>query len=134
MKRCQFLHFLLLPFISIMVASIMYFYPTRFILFETGIIAKPSSKGPSRKSMSSGFLSLKLIASTEDGKKEELYFKSIGDPGGMLTATLQAEVAVSLATRRNSVISTGAGLTRGETLDLSMFTKYLNDTGNIVLE
>ena len=84
--------------------------------------------------MSSGFLSLKLIASTEDGKKEELYFKSIGDPGGMLTATLQAEVAVSLATRRNSVISTGAGLTRGETLDLSMFTKYLNDTGNIVLE
>ena len=112
----------------------MYFYPTRFILFATGILPKPSSTGPSRKSMSSGFLSLKFIASNEDGKREELYFKSIGDPGGMLTAMLQAEVAVSLAIRKNSVISKGAGLTPGETLDLTLFSDCLKDTGMIFLE
>ena len=134
MSVTSFFATFLLSLMSIIIASIMYFYPTRFILFATGILPKPSSTGPSRKSMSSGFLSLKLIASTDDGKIEELYFKSIGDPGGMLTAMLQAEVAVSLAIRKNSVISTGAGLTPGETLDLSLFTDCLKDTGMIFLE
>ena len=125
---------LFLSLVSIIASSILYFYPTRLIMFETGIIAKPSGAGPSRKTMSSGFLSQKFIASTKDGKREELKFKCIGDPGGMLTALFQAEIGVSLATRRNSVLSTGAGLTPGETLDFSKYTEFLKDTGMIVIE
>ena len=84
--------------------------------------------------MARGFLSQKLIASTADGLKEEVKFRFVGDPGGMLTALLQAEVAVSLSTRKTTVLTTGAGLTPGETLDSVAFTKTLNDTGLINFE
>jgi len=125
---------LLLSLFSIIISSIIFFYPTRKIMFETGILPKPSGVGPSRKSMAGGFLSQRFIASTKDGKMADIHFNAIGDPGGMLTATLQGEVAVSLATRRDMVIATGSGLSPGETLDCSMFTNVLRETGLIALE
>ena len=118
---------------SVIFSSIVFFYPTRCLLFKAGILPKPGV-GPSRKFMARGFFSQKLIASTTDGLKEEVKFRFVGDPGGMLTALLQAEVAVSLSTRKTTVLTTGAGLTPGETLDSVAFTKTLNDTGLINFE
>ena len=121
---------------TIIGASIVFFYPTRYLLFKYGILPKPGV-GPSRRAMSQGFFTHRLIASTSDGLKEEVDLKVIGDPGGIFTALAQAEVAISLSKyghRKDMVIKTGAGLTPGETLDTAAFTNTLRNTGLVVLE
>ena len=122
-----------LSIVSLIISSIIFFYPTRQLLFQLGILPRPGV-GPSRKFMASGFLAQRFIASNVNGSTEEMEFKFIGDPGGMLTALFQAEVAVSLSSRKEIVIETGAGLTPGETLDSSAFASILRDTGLIVFQ